>query len=401
MTSNRPSLFISAPLASDVSYQWMSSSMHSPSISPHSIQSSSWEIDSKIDSTPRQNHLLRDTADDLLYTSNIDQWLLGGTLDVSPSSLVETDAIKGPSVNSNCSPISSASLQAATPLQVPSDVVDTTSIFISNHIRALSAHYIPPKQGTFRVSREIVLRSLTNDPTQDIYYPQSDILQALDDKGQSVLITGGLMSFTSPPADDFMPEKGEKIARSQPEKRRCHEDIYTPLWVRGDGISREGWCSLCNPGRWLNLKTSQYLYHLQNTHGVIQTTGRFCPPPLQLRVHNDSVGTTEGWCGDCQQWISICTIRKRRSFSSWFEHSRKCRSSRKRPLMEPYHRRALSSSPAMRLRAVKKEGHQRVSSMQEMSSFIVDFSESCSSSSSSSSTHLYQECNFADANSRR
>lgn len=206
------------------------------------------------------------------------------------------------------------------------------------------------------------------------------------------------MSFTTPPMDDFMPEKGELIARSQPEKRRCNNDIYTPLWVRGDGISREGWCSLCSPGRWLNLKTSQYLYHLQNTHGVIQTTGRFCPPPLQLRVHDDSAGTTEGWCGDCHQWIAICTVRKRRSFSAWFEHARKCRSLQKRPLSKPYHRRALSSSPAMRLGAVKKEGHQRVSSMQEKSSFAVDFSETpCSPPF----THQHQGCDFADGDGRR
>jgi hypothetical protein len=46
----------------------------------------------------------------------------------------------------------------------------------------------------------------------------------------------------------------------QPRKQRLrfHGDMYTPLWVRFQGQQKEGFCDLCQPGKWLQLKNSAF-----------------------------------------------------------------------------------------------------------------------------------------------
>jgi hypothetical protein len=381
---------------------------------------SSWDLATQLASTPRQDassscssFSLCDTtplqrsqtafvpasSNNVLDTFSIDQWLFTYSNDVTPFELTGGLGSSFPPINQPTPPntvnLQDSSLPSSSSSARIVNLSTPTPARVHTHSRTRSAPYTLPTP--YRNSREIVLRSMNGDASQDIYYPQTSIIQTINDDGRTVLVTGGLVCCSSPPTADFAPDKGDKAAKGQPEKRRCNDDIYTPLWVRGEGINREGWCSLCDPGRWLNLKTSQYLYHMQNTHGVIQTSGLFCHPPVQLRRHEDSVGTTEGLCGNCEQWIAICTVRKRRSFSAWFEHARKCHSSRRHALLSsPFqHRRAVSSSPAMRLRATKKEGHQRVSSLQEVSSY-VDFADS---PGSSSSVIKIEDCDIADNDS--
>ncbi|PWN31945.1 uncharacterized protein FA14DRAFT_127412, partial [Meira miltonrushii] len=107
----------------------------------------------------------------------------------------------------------------------------------------------------------------------------------------------------------------------QDEKLRFPADLYTPRWVRGDGPAREGFCSLCEEGSWLQLKTSQYWYHVRFTHGVNSNTGKIYDPPLRLRICDDPMSSTYGFCGECHQWIPICTPRRKRCFTPWFKHA--------------------------------------------------------------------------------
>ncbi|KAJ2131898.1 hypothetical protein IW136_005203, partial [Coemansia sp. RSA 678] len=45
------------------------------------------------------------------------------------------------------------------------------------------------------------------------------------------------------------------------QKVRFGEDLYTPIWVRGQGQQKEGFCDTCLLGKWLQLKNSAFWYH--------------------------------------------------------------------------------------------------------------------------------------------
>ncbi|PWN39577.1 hypothetical protein IE81DRAFT_280732, partial [Ceraceosorus guamensis] len=107
-------------------------------------------------------------------------------------------------------------------------------------------------------------------------------------------------------------------------KLRFRGDLYTPAWVRGTGNSREAWCDKCEEGGWMQLKNSQYWYHVRGTHGISPTSGLIFLPPLKLKCYADAVGTTEGLCHHCHKWVQICTAKRKRDFSGWFKHSAKC-----------------------------------------------------------------------------
>ncbi|UZJ55846.1 hypothetical protein CBS101457_005166 [Exobasidium rhododendri] len=174
---------------------------------------------------------------------------------------------------------------------------------------------------TFAITNDIVLRSRNGETKSDIYYPQSAF--ALQYEGG---MTPGLLACSSPPAQDFQTTDMDMRPKQQPEKRRSNDDLYTPLWVRGEGTRREAWCSLCEAGSWMQLKQSAYWYHMRTCHGINTSTGRIFAPPLQLRVHNDNFSTTHGLCSQCRQWQPICTARRKRNFSAWFRHASICHS---------------------------------------------------------------------------
>lgn len=169
------------------------------------------------------------------------------------------------------------------------------------------------------ITSDITLRGGKSGNTLDVQYPK--FTNSFASTSTSAIDT---TPYSSPPSTDFKSTNTVDMPRKQLEKRRGQLDLYTPVYIRGEGMSREGWCRFCSPGCWLNLKTSQYLYHLQNAHGICQITGQVCTPPLQLRIYHDGSQVTDGLCGTCHQWITIGTARRRRNFSSWFEHARKC-----------------------------------------------------------------------------
>lgn len=134
----------------------------------------------------------------------------------------------------------------------------------------------------------------------------------------------GVMPYNSPPMDSYFHLNPKNRPIRQDEKLRFPADLYTPRWVRGDGPAREGFCSLCEEGSWLQLKTSQYWYHVRFTHGVNSNTGKIYDPPLRLRICDDPLSSTYGFCGECHQWIAICTPRRKRCFTPWFKHAHAC-----------------------------------------------------------------------------
>lgn len=219
----------------------------------------------------------------------------------------------------------------------------------------------PPIPARLYVTTDIVLRSTNGDRASDVQYPRNpsveELLYCLQDpnaptvpglsaatahhlqfygygpgqlaRGQTIPPPSGerlpgVLPYTSPPLESYLHIDPIKRPRRQDEKLRFPGDLYTPRWVRGEGTGREGWCSLCDVGSWMQLKTSQYWYHVRFTHGVNSNTGCIYDPPLQLRICDDSFGSTFGLCGECGEWVPICTPRRKRSFTAWFKHAHKC-----------------------------------------------------------------------------
>ncbi|KAI9891108.1 MAG: hypothetical protein M1814_003307 [Vezdaea aestivalis] len=124
------------------------------------------------------------------------------------------------------------------------------------------------------------------------------------------------LDHLSPPLADMLTTDPELRPREQ--EVRSDNDKYTPRWVRGHGQKREGWCGLCRPGKWLILKNSAYWYDKSFTHGICAGTGEVFGAPEGMRRSIDNHEIWEGYCGTCDQWISL--INSKRSGTSWFRH---------------------------------------------------------------------------------
>ncbi|KAK2666218.1 Transcription regulator Rua1, C-terminal [Fusarium oxysporum f. sp. vasinfectum] len=91
---------------------------------------------------------------------------------------------------------------------------------------------------------------------------------------------------TPPLPEDMNHEDPDMIPREQ--ELRCEGDLYTPRWVRGHGNKREGWCGICKPGRWLELKNSAFWYDKQFSHGISAATGSSFQEPQDKRCLDGS-----------------------------------------------------------------------------------------------------------------
>lgn len=132
------------------------------------------------------------------------------------------------------------------------------------------------------------------------------------------------------------PHLGQADLESRP--KRFQGDLYTPCWVRGRGVNREGYCELCSPGQWFRIKQSAYWYHLNFYHGVSAATGRPWDPPVAYRERG-LVGNREvelqGKCATCDCWITLGSYSKGALKSEsdlvgpvWWRHVQKCSSTR-------------------------------------------------------------------------
>lgn len=122
-----------------------------------------------------------------------------------------------------------------------------------------------------------------------------------------------------PPPEDMNPSDPDLVPHEQ--ELRFEGDLYTPIWVRGHGNKREGWCGICKPGRWLVLKNSAFWYDKSFTHGISAATGNPFQEPQETRRMDGNPDVWEGLCGSCNEWIALVSSKKKGT--TWFRHAYK------------------------------------------------------------------------------
>ncbi|KAJ3275021.1 hypothetical protein HDV01_001527 [Terramyces sp. JEL0728] len=131
----------------------------------------------------------------------------------------------------------------------------------------------------------------------------------------------------------------EEDATVRAQDLKFDTDLYTPKMVRNTGSKKEGFCELCKPGRWLQLKNSAFWYHKQFTHGISSISCQPFTNPIEIRTVWCSSGPntnvdetqvavfllTEGLCHRCHSWEPLYRNKKRfaHSFIS-YEEAIKC-----------------------------------------------------------------------------
>ena len=145
--------------------------------------------------------------------------------------------------------------------------------------------------------------------------PFPDTLHSGVQKGPD-LFASATENVSDPPMEDLCPVNEE--LRPHQQDLRFDGDLYTPRWVRGSGHKREGWCGMCKPGKWLILKNSAYWYDKCFAHGICPPTGQLFAEPAQFRRSSDNQDIWEGFCGECNQWITL--VSSKRKGTSWFRH---------------------------------------------------------------------------------
>eukprot|EP00158_Paraphelidium_tribonemae_P007788 Partr_v1_DN28360_c3_g3_i4_m78891 putative PHD finger protein len=129
---------------------------------------------------------------------------------------------------------------------------------------------------------------------------------------------------SSSTSQNHLPKQSKSGLRPERVPSRWNGDLYKPIWTRGNGKLKEGWCALCEPGQWLKTKTSVYWYHMHNYHGISSIAGNFFDSPLDHRVSSVN-NLKEGLCGHCNKWIPIQgdkPVNVEEIY--WFKHAQKC-----------------------------------------------------------------------------
>ena len=123
----------------------------------------------------------------------------------------------------------------------------------------------------------------------------------------------------SPPPEELSPLEGPAPTQNPVSPY----DAYTPKYKRGTKGQLEGFCGLCKPGRWLNMKNSRYWYDKNYNHGINSKTRRAFDLPVERRFKMGHSVIREGLCGTCDQWIDIDSCRM--SWKHWWKHAYKVR----------------------------------------------------------------------------
>ncbi|KXN68315.1 hypothetical protein CONCODRAFT_22611, partial [Conidiobolus coronatus NRRL 28638] len=116
-------------------------------------------------------------------------------------------------------------------------------------------------------------------------------------------------------------DPSDPSATPRPQNPRFKGDMYSPKWVRYNGQKKEGYCDLCEPGKWLQLKNSAFWYHKQFYHGICSTSGKFFCAPIRTRTKDNQM--VEGLCHQCNRWVPVSSTKRRNSVL-WFRHAQKC-----------------------------------------------------------------------------
>ncbi|KAH8817192.1 hypothetical protein F5884DRAFT_778718 [Xylogone sp. PMI_703] len=110
------------------------------------------------------------------------------------------------------------------------------------------------------------------------------------------------------------------LRNTRENKSRFDGDLYTPRWIRD--FESQGWCGLCNPGRWINMKDGWWNDRVL-FHGICAETGKPFPEPEVEEEVDASAQTRKGFCGKCKTWVTFKT-GDRRHYSGWHVHSANC-----------------------------------------------------------------------------
>ncbi|KAK0525988.1 hypothetical protein OC835_005439, partial [Tilletia horrida] len=98
-------------------------------------------------------------------------------------------------------------------------------------------------------------------------------------------------------------------------------NLYTPRFVRGQGMTKEGLCPICwetGEENFFKLKQSSYNYHLQYAHGISAVTGEPFAPPIDIRVVKrpkrevralEKESIKEGKCHVCKKYVPIENVK--------------------------------------------------------------------------------------------
>lgn len=122
---------------------------------------------------------------------------------------------------------------------------------------------------------------------------------------------------SSPPPQDLFPL--DSVAPTQ--NPVSPYDAYTPKYKRGTKGQLEGFCGLCKPGRWLNMKNSRYWYDKNYNHGINSKTRKAFDLPVDRRFKMGHSVIREGLCGVCNRWIDMDSCRM--SWKHWWKHAYK------------------------------------------------------------------------------
>ena len=201
----------------------------------------------------------------------------------------------------DCRTNSFSSLSLASPTSEPFYQTSPTSAYVSP---SQQHQQLPPQYSQY---------SITSTPNASQDYHSSPIPPPPPPPPPT--------TTNAPPVQDLLPSN-PMHPRQQPA--RFIGDLYTPTWVRGDGATRAGWCTLCST--WHTLKDSAYWYHMHFAHGISCATGKSMPGPLHSRPTAGAargVGNTEAFCGCCRRWVLIVTGEKGRT--AWWRHAYRCK----------------------------------------------------------------------------
>ncbi|PWN50572.1 hypothetical protein IE53DRAFT_88621 [Violaceomyces palustris] len=121
-------------------------------------------------------------------------------------------------------------------------------------------------------------------------------------------------------AKDFHPDvfsaasRGRRVLGTFNEPR-SPLDLYTPRYIKGQGMTKEGLCPICYESgqiRFYKTKISAFNYHLQNLHGVSASTGEPFFPPVGFRLSHrpqaslkEKTEVLQGKCHVCRKFVDI------------------------------------------------------------------------------------------------
>ena len=169
-------------------------------------------------------------------------------------------------------------------------------------------------------SRDLEKRSdeQSSEPNEDSY-DVANILASHSEATPHVLPAAPALALGWQPPHDFTPpmtyfETDDEDLIPRREESTFGGDLFTPGWVRGYDMKKEGYCARCEVGHWVNIPDGEYEFHLTYIHGLPRT-GLPLPRPSEIREVSGSPGTWEAFCEICSGWRSL--KRTKRGWNWW------------------------------------------------------------------------------------